>query len=492
MSGRLPPAGSCLLALLLSAVVAEGAVAQSVRIGGSTRFQYVEIRPLLQDSIPVESVGGEGLLRRTSDGRIVRCRPEDPFCRGTSPGDPLSTLPVIQDLELTAWGFGEGIQVHSQLRGRTVWGGNAEIWPQADDAFDLLAAYAELDRERFRVRVGRQWNVSGLGFYNFDGVVLGLRPGTGVSVEGYAGRSLVRGLNESRTSGALEAVEELAPTEPGVLMGVQARYRPSGQLALNALYHRDIRLDRAGLYSELAAANGVLRLGQGSLEGAVELDVATGGLNEARLRMRSPPFLRMALNGEVRRYRPYFELWTIWGAFSPVGFDEARVTLTGIAPGALLLRGEASYRSYEESGDGLGGFRTEGWTLGSTANWSPDPRWRLEGGYRLEAGFGAARSDGHVGMVRQIGDRGFVALRALSFQRLYEFRLEEGTVFGVGADTSLRISDRARLVGGVTRYRHAFAGEAPGLDWNQLRGNLMLQWTLGSEPSVAITPGGER
>jgi hypothetical protein len=286
----------------------------------------------------------------------------------------------------------------------------------------------------------------------------------------------------------LEAVEELAPEEPGVLLGAQARYRPNTYLALGALYHRDMRQDRAGLYSELAAADGVLRLGQSSVEGAVEYDVAGGGLNEARLRVRSPPFHNMALDGEIRRYRPYFELWTIWGAFSPVGFDEARLTLTGVASGGLLLRGEGSYRSYEEAGDGLGAFRTDGWSIGGSASWSPEPRWRVEGGYRLEVGVGASRSEAHAGIVRQIGELGFVAVRGLGFQRVYEFRLEHGTVLGLGIDSSFRLSDRTRFVGGVTGYRHVYAGDAPGLDWNQLRGNLVLQWTIGSEPTASTPP----
>jgi hypothetical protein len=465
------------------------AAAQFVRIQGSTSIRYAEVRPLVRDSTAAETVEGTGLLRQTSEGRVVRCVVDDAFCRGTRPGESVSTLPIMQDIDVSAWGFGQGIHLHAQMRGRTGLGGDPTLWPRADKAFDLLAGYAEVDRERFRLRAGRQWNASGLGFYNFDGVLLGLRGASGWSLDGYVGRSLVRGLNESRTSGALEAVEELAPEKPGVLLGVQARYRPNPNLALTALYHRDMRLDRVALYSEVAAASGVYRIGQSSFEGALELDVATGSLNEARLRLRSPPFHRMSLNAEVRRYRPYFELWTIWGAFSPVGFDEARLTLTGVAPGGLLLRGEGSYRSYEEAGDGLGGFRTDGWGLGGTATWSPEPRWRVEGGYRLEVGFGASRSEAHTGVVRRIGDLGFVAVRGLGFQRLHEFRLEHGTVVGIGADASLRLSDRARMVGGVTGYRHIYKGAAPDMDWNQLRGNLVLRWTVGSEPSVAAAEG---
>jgi hypothetical protein len=469
--------------------------AQAVRVSGSTSVRYVEARPIAPDSLPADAVGGTGLLRQTADGRVMRCVVGDPFCRGTQPADPISTVPVMQDLEVSVWGLGRGVRAFAQVRGRTAWGGDAELWPQAEDAFDLLVGYGELDRERYRVRVGRQWKVSGLGFYNFDGVALTARPATALSLEGYAGRSLVRGLNEPRTGGAVAAIEELAPERPGVMLSVQARYRPSSDLGLSVLYHRDIRTDRMGLYSELAAADGVLRVGEGSVEGSLEMDLAGGALNQATLRLRPAPFRRVAVTGEVRRYRPYFELWTIWGAFAPVGFDEARVSLTTARPaGNLLVRGEASYRSYEDPGmtGSFGLFRTDGWALGATAAWSPERRWRLEGGYRMEMGFGAARTDAHGGLVRQLGDRGFVALRGLAFQRLYEFRLEEGTVLGLGFDTSLRLSERARIFGSATSYRHVFAGETPGMDWNQRRANLLLQWTVGSEPGLDNGRGGLR
>jgi hypothetical protein len=469
--------------------------AQSVRLSGSTSIRYVEVRPLAPDSLPADLVGGTDLLRQMPDGRVMRCIIGDPFCRGMRPADPVSTVPVMQDLEMSVWGMGEGIHAYAQLRGRTALGGNPELWPRAEDAVDLLIAYGEVDRDHFRVRLGRQWKVSGLGFYNFDGVALAARPNSSMALEGYLGRSLVRGLNEPRTGGALQAIEPLAPVEPGVLLGLQARYRPGSNAAFSALYHRDIRRDRAGLYAELAAADAIVRIGGGSIEGSLEADVAAGALNEARLRVRPAPFRQVSLSGEVRRYRPYFELWTIWGAFAPVGYDEARLNATTArSAGRVILRGEAAYRTYEDPGmtGSFDLFRTDGWALGGGASWAPAADWRMEGSYRMEVGFGAARSEGSVSAVRHLGEGGFVALRGLGFQRLYEFRLEEGTVFGLGVDASLRLSERTRLAGGVTGYRHLFSGEAPDMDWNQLRGNLLLQWTIGAEPQAPSGIGGVR
>ena len=491
MTGPWPLRIVVMALLALGMAAAEVAEAQSVRVTGATSLRYIEVRPFVRDSVPADEVEGAGLLRQTADGQVVRCVAGQTFCRGTRPGDAVSTLPAMQDLEISAWGFGEGIRAFAHLRGRTAWGGDPELWPRADDAFDLLAAYGELNRERFRVRAGRQWVTSGLGFYNFDGLGLTIRPVTGLSLEGQVGRSLVRGLNEQRTGGALEAIEELAPIEPGLMLSTQVRYRPTPRFSLAGLYHRDVRDDRAGLYSELARAEGVFRFGGGSVEGAMEADLAGGEFNELRLRARTPPIGSTVLAGEIRRYRPYFELWTIWGAFSPVGFDEGRLDLTWAPSGGdLIVRGEASYRSYDDTGldEGVGRFRTDGWGLGANASWTPRELWRVEGGYRMEVGFGAARSEGHGGVRRSMGDLGHVALRGLAFQRLYEFRLDHGVVVGLGAETSLRLTDRVQALGSVTSYRHLDQGDQPDMDWNQLRANLRLRWTVGAEPGVTRQP----
>ncbi len=459
--------------------------AQEVRVQGTTSLRYVEARPFVRDSLLMDEVGGTGFLRQAADGGVVRCVVGDRFCRGMRPGTVVATVPATQDLEMSAWGFGEGIRVHAQARGRSALGGSGDFWPRADDRFDLLSAYGELNRERYRIRAGRQWATSGLGFYNFDGLAALGRPWTGLSVEARLGRSLVRGLNEPRTGGALAAIDDLAPEEPGIMLSAEARFQPSPRLSLAALYHRDIRRDRAGLYSELAGGQGVFRWGSGSLEGSLEADLATGQLNEGLLRVRPPPLGPIAAAVTARRYRPYFELWTIWGAFSPVGFDEARVDLSRVVSSReVLVRARASYRRYHDPGTAtsVGRFRHEGWGVGADAGWFPAGSWRIDGGYRLEVSYGSTHSEGHASVRRGLGDRGHLALHGLAFQRMYEFRLEEGIVIGAGAEGSISLSERSRIAGGLTSYRHLDRGVQAGMDWTQLRGNVRVEWTVGAEP----------
>ena len=87
-------------------------------------------------------------------------------------------------------------------------------------------------------------------------------------------------------------------------------------------YGWDSFSDRAGLHSERAALDAVVRRGWATVEGSVEVDLAVRTVNEALLRGWVTPWPALGVGVYGRRYRPFFELWTIWGAFNPVGFDE--------------------------------------------------------------------------------------------------------------------------------------------------------------------------
>jgi hypothetical protein len=480
-----------LIGLLVASAPAGG---QSVRVTGATTVRYIEIRPFVRDSVPADSAAGTGLLRHTAEGRVVRCVPGESHCVAVRPGGRAHTVPAIHDVEANAWGLGTGVRLFTHLRVRTALGGDDALWPRGDDAFDVVAAYGELERAGVRLRLGRQWQVSGLGFYNFDGLALALRPLRNVSLEVYGGRSLLRGLNESRGDGALASIEALAPASAGLLAGTYARYRHGTRLAIGTGYHVEFRTDGRGLYSELAMADAVLRAGAGSIAGSVELDVAGAAVNEARLSASTAPLGRVTLNADVRRYRPYFELWTIWGAFAPVGFDEVRGGAAWSAADYLIVRGEGSYRRYGDGAqmDGLASLRTSGWGIGTSVSWTPPAPWQLDAAYRVEVAAGAARRDAHAALSRRFGDIATVAVQGLAFQRLYEFRLDESTVAGMGVEASVRASERVRVFATLAAYRHLGASELSAMDWTQRRAMLRLQWTAGAEPGLPGAMAGRR
>jgi hypothetical protein len=446
----------------------------------------------VRDSIAADLTEGDGLLRQLPDGSIVRCVSGEAFCRQVEPGPAATALPVAQDIDITAWGLGRGVRLTAQFRGRQSLGPNDALWPRQDDPFDVLALHGEIDRSAWRLRIGRQWRVSGLGFYNFDGVSLTTRPAPTCSVEAYGGRSLTRGLNEPRTGAAMELPEALSVPNAGVLFGLQGRYRRGQTLSLGVVYQLDVRGDRQEAYAELAAADGTFRMGRTAVEGSLEFDLAGQVLNEARVTLRPPPLGSVSLFTEARRYHPYFELWTIWGAFSPVGFDEVRSGATWAShDGHLLLRSDASYRRYGDAQtDAPDDFRTTGWGFGGGASWSPAKPWRFDGTSRIEGGFGAGRWEGQLSAHRDIGSRGFAAVHATAFQRSYEFRLSEGTVTGIGAEAAHALGDRGRVIASFATYRQ-HGGIAGGFDWNQHRASLRYDWIVGSEPATSA-PGARR
>lgn len=475
------------LVLLATSMATSVVAAQSVLVTGSTSVRFVELRPLVRDSVPADAATG-GLLRQLPDGRIVRCVPGDSFCHDVRPGAPAWSLPVQQDVNASAFGFGRGLRLYAHLRGRSTVAGDRALWPQQEDHFDVMTLYGELERDRVRIRLGRQWKVSGLGYYNFDGIGASMRPTPSTWFEVYGGRSLVRGLNEARTGGALESIENLSLPNAGVLFGVHGRYRPSPRLSLSAAYQLDVRGDRAAAYSELAVAEGTLRVGRGAVDGSVEFDLGGQALNQARLALTSAPLGRTTLFAEARRYHPYFELWTIWGAFSPVGFDEGRGGVTWTSRDTRWAgRIEASYRRYGSSGaDAADEYRTSGWGVGASGRWTPERAWLLDASYRVEAGFGASRWEGQAGVQRLFNGSATLMLQGVAFQRLYEFRLDQSTVLGIGGEGSVPLGERGRLLASAMTYRHAADGPSP-VDWTQRRMSVRLEWAVGAEPGSAAT-----
>ena len=480
------------VAALLVTAVPLATHAQTIRVGGATVFRYIEVGSWVHDSVAAADVPGAGLLRRAADGSIVRCVTGDPVCRFIRSVDPVSTVPVEQDLTVSAWGLGRGVRIYAQLRGRGVLAGADSVWPREADRFDALVAYAEVDRPRFRVRAGRQWAVSGLGYYNFDGASALVRAGSRLTVQGYAGQSLVRGLNDAVTSDAVAAVESFAPDERAWLLGSRISYRAAPGRSVSVLYQREIRTDRAALYSERLAMDGLYRMPWGQVDASLEADVASRVVNEALLRARWDASRSLALTAWVRAYEPFFELWTIWGAFSPVGFREGALSGSWrLGVRSARIEAEAAYRGYgaTATSDVFGVYRTSGWHVGLAGSVAPASGWTLEGTWRADIGFGAAKSSTSARVQRRIRDGAHVGVSATAFQTAYELRVPEGTVWGLGADAALPLGARSRLSVSGAWYRHATDGSGTVPDWSQARLTTRIDWTLGPEPGLASVAG---
>ena len=475
-----------LVALATLLVPAAVAVAQDIRITGVTWVQSIDLRPLRRDSVLASATTGTGTIRRTADGRRVLCQEGDTWCGFLSSGERESTRPFLQDLGIAAWGLGEGISFHAQARFRDALGSTGTAWPRVNDKFDVLQAYLELDRSRVRVRAGRLWSVGGLGAYGYDGGAVTLRHGA-IDGDVFGGRALVQGLNEPYTSPELGAVEEYPPETSAWMFGGRVRARPGSSGAITLSYLRVLQDDRSGLYAERASADAAFRVAGIRLAANWTQDLASNQVNEARLRASRglPGGLEVAVEG--RRHRPYFELWTIWGAFAPVGFDEGRATLgwrTG--EGTFAFSASGAYRTYDEAGVGLefAPLRTDGWRASADATWVPGEHFTATANYGVDIGFGSSQSDGTAGLQWHPSDRFDLGATASALQTIYEFRVGTGRVLGMTGNASMRLTNEARLRVDAGIYRHRYTNDAPGADWSQRRASVRLEWAVGSDPGA--------
>ena len=452
--------------------------AQGYRAEVRVRGDYIELRGLRRDSLPEEEVPGEGLRRRLTDGTIVTCTPGQ-FCRWFASAETDGISLLTQDVSVAAWpGTVRGLSFHGHVRGRV---GSEEFWPRTAQELDVLSAFARYDHRWFQARAGRQERADGLGYFNFDGFAVTWKGFAPARLEAFGGWSLARGVNGPRTGDLLEEADVFAPDDRGLLFGVKGSARWGHRLAGSLVYQREIREDELALYSERLAGN-VRALFRGvAVDGSLRYDFAFEEFNEARLRLTTPLPAELALTVEGRHYTPYFELWTIWGLFSPVGFDEGRAAVSWSAPLNLRLQAGGAYRSYEDThAEGAGDvLKDYGWRVFGSAGWSGEG-WYADGTYRAETGFGSVRYGGDAAVGRRFGRRGYVSLRGTSTQTFGEFRFGEQTVTGGGIDGSWRVGEW-RVDGSIGLYRLTFENRPSVEDWTQTRAHLGISYAFGTD-----------
>lgn len=477
---------------IAATLATNAAAAQGVLITGASSAQYIQLQPMVLDSVPYASTDSAyGVYRTTSTGILARCDGTSTYCSYLHSTPTSSLLAMTQDVNVTGWGFGQGLSAHADLRARDAAGGARELWPQAAQRLDVLEAYAELERPQARARLGRQWIQSGLGVFNFDGASALWRASNALSAQVYGGRALVQGLNEAVGPNALSPVEDIPPDVGSYLGGVIAQFRPSTLTSLRVQYQREIRSDRAGLYSERVAANGEWFGAGGSWSGELTRDLASHEFNTLSLGYRRPFVLSTTVHLELRHYLPYFDLWTIWGAFSPVGFTEGTATIDWASSDARLLLGASGgRRTYDNTNTGVGflPLRTDGWRAGGNLAYRLTPRWLVQSSYDADIDFGASSSNEDLALRWARSEDVSLGLHALAFQNIYEFQIGTGQVIGAGAEGSFRLSPDVHFVGDLLVYHHT-GGNTPQLvSWDQKRATMRLEWTLGGATASSRIP----
>jgi len=469
-------------------------LAQGFRGTATTTTRYIELHPIVRDTVSFERVDQLPDGELEFEGHPVFCLTDLP-CIYYRPGSIQSATFASQDVGLTTWGFGvTGLSATFLLRARADLAGEFD-WPNSDDPFDAVLAYVQYNQGILRARVGRQLNLSGLGFAGYDGLSLLVEPRVNVSIEGYAGRSLLQGTLEPRDE-ALRGFEDFPFDSAGrqfYLFGASARWEPLAGTAFSARYQREIQGFRGAISTERASIDFSTQLLRPvRLEGALDYDVAFDRIGKAHLRAQAALLhSRLILDATARRYQPWFDLFTIWGFFSPVAYNEGELRASWRPVTALQVWGAGSYRKYEDSNATivLGGLERHSWRGELGGEWLVNSRVSVEGSYRREQGAGATLSSGDATVRWSPWDRLSLYVDGSSFQQIEEYRVGDGVVNGVGGGLELELLPRTRLLTGANVYRQDFENRSSAADWNQLRAFASLNIGFGEDPGAARRPG---
>lgn len=472
------------VALFGAVLSASSARAQGWRLRLDSRIQRVGYTGVELDSIPESSVvtAADGSLT-SPEGFAVECLAG--FCSFFRPGPVLTAAPLTTTADAVVWGVGmPGVSLHTSAR-LGVDLGTADVWPGTSPAVQLIEGYAEYAGTHVTAQLGRTTAISRLGYTGFDGGLLKVRGLNGaVSVGAYGGFGLARGIAIPVTSPALTPLDDFQPRDRQGVIGADLSWAVpffSGR----AVYERQVSRGSGDVVSERAGADAVLRLGSGvALSGGADYDLAFGqwGTADASLDV-APRNSPLTVSLGARRYRPYFDLWTVWGAFSPVAYHaiSGAFQLTPLAGIRIGARGESYWYDPTETNTPLVDVEDHGWRWTATAAYARDPRWSADVGYTLDNGPGAnlrgIQAQLHWAAERRVTLTGIVA----TLDRPLEFRFDESNVWNVGVTADWIVNERVHLDGGITRYAETRDRPDPGaIDWNQWRLSAGVRWQFGS------------
>jgi hypothetical protein len=479
------------LTAALSTLAPPAASAQGYRVRLDSRVQRAAFRGITPDSIPASSaVAGENGGLQTADGFAVRCPPGGTFCYFFRPGPELTAGPMVTSADVTLWGLGlRGLSLRAN--GRVAADLGDEAWPGTEPAVQLIEAYAEYARGPLTARGGRQVLVNRLGVVGIDGAKAVGRWGRyGLEAEVYGGLGLGRASALPVTSPVLDPLDEFQPRRRQIVAGGAVAWsRREAEVRLD--YQREVDRESRNFVSERASLTVDLRpIPRWSLSAGADYDFANTWFGNADALLRyTAPWITVAAG--ARQYRPFFDLWTIWGAFSPVPYHAVNLAAWVRPLSRVELRGrwERFVFSPTETETPLVDVDHDGWRASAGVTYSPTPAWTFDAGYREEYGPGAS-SHGFDGTITFV-PTSEITLSAYgsTLDRPLEFRFDEGSVDVVGLDAEWRAAERLRLGVGAARYREARdRPDAAGFDWNQTRLNARVTLLFRSESDVVPLP----
>lgn len=485
MTRRAVAVATMLLGLAPGAAVAQG---YTLRLDGG--IQGVSFRGYSADSIRVDSVviNPNGGLE-TPTGYAVSCTSNAPYCDFWVPGPIRTTSPAVAQAALSMWGLGlPGLRVQVNAYATTDFN-DAASWPGTSPNFQLIEGYLEYAAPAFTVVAGRKIVSGRLGTYGFDGGQLtGRLPSAGLQLSGYLGVGLAQGSNLPITANALDPQDEYRPGQSPLAAGLIGSWA-SRHAELTAEYRREVDQTTDYFASERVAASATIRpFGAWSLVGGAIYDMASGlwGSADAALRFTTP---RVGVVAGYKRYAPFYELWTVWGAFSPVPYNAMYGSVSFQATSKLQLRVRGESYAYENADveTPLVQIEDGGWQASGGATYQLSRAWQAQLGYHNEFGAGASSSGWDGSVTFAPTPRYSIMAYGNSLARPLEYRWDDSKVLVYGMQASVVARDNVSVAFTLARYdEDRQRPDAASFEWDQLRFGAKVVLTFSSADRMPL------
>jgi hypothetical protein len=466
---------------------------QGYQVRLDTWFMSYAYRGYNLDSVAASDVvtdANGGLI--SPDGFAVRCGTGATFCTYFRPQEEKRGNPLVSTLEASLWGLGvQGLSF--RLKGRVGADlSDSTIWPAVKPTVQLLEGYAQYRNRWVTALVGRFHEVSRLGYLGVDGAKADFFLfDRKLELLGYAGWGFATGAAIPVTSQYVNPLDQFQPLGRQYVLGAGLGWS-LGALQGRWLYQREIdaESDQNYLFSERTALDVTWRpVSRITLRGGAEYDLGVGefGTADVTLSYATPDrFLGTSIGW--RRYRPYFPLWTIWEAFSPVAYDAGWASVYVWPTRGLELRGRGEVFGFQETGASSPNVDSEngGWRYSLGIGYSGLQQWRFDWDYHAEKGPGA-QSLGWNARVTWLPLRSvFLTADGGRLLRPLEYRYNDVDLWTAALRADWRPLPDVRAMVEARWYNEdrERPDQAAVSDWDQVRVNAGLTLYFGSGPDT--------
>jgi hypothetical protein len=466
--------------------------AQGYHVRWDTWFQSAAFRGVTLDSVSADLTTVDGTGGTIWNGLAVKCGAGAAYCTYFTPGEERRGAPLTSTVNASLWGFGiTGLKLHLKGRVSTDFensglpaDASGPVWPGTEPAAQLLEGYAEYSSPFLTLQAGRTHVFSRLGFWGFDGAQATVRPlGGTLKVSGYGGWALAEGAVLPVTSDVLNPLEDYRPADREVIVGGTAGWNLTG-FEGRFIYQRLIDPDVNRPTSDLGAVEATVYPGSGfSVAGGVEYNFGEGELGTYNLQLayQDPGnWIRLVVGD--RRYRPNFPLWSIWGVFSPAGYNTLFGSVAVYPVPGLELRTRGETYSYDDD-DGaspLVDVEDSGWRGSLGGTYTGFRGVVLDASYHAQFGPGAS-SQGLTGRVT-VDPLPTLSVTAHGgyLDRPLEYRFGDSEVWSYGARLDVHPMPGIVANVGMIRYDEVRDRPSGGLDWDHWRFSAGLTLMFGS------------